>query len=512
MRPGWRAASASWSESREADQELTALRNRLPTAESRTTSLLRRLRLMTPSVTRSADQGTKGSVRATPTALIGLMMPFLMLVLNLSMIGVALPSIRSDFRVEADLVAWVVTAYTLPYVILMPLYGRLGDALGKRRLFMAGVVAFLLGTGTNLLADRLPVLMLGRAIQGAGAAGISPLAIAMISELFPAGERGGALGAWNSIGPAGSVAGNLLAGSIIGALGWHGVFAPVFLVGLVALLAVWVLVPSTQASAQPRFIHTLDWGGALLLGAGITTLLFYVSSKPITGVAPLRDWRLLGITLLLFLIFVVWEKRLTNPFVSLDIFSHGSFTQASLCVAVRMFTMSGATFLMPLYLADVQGLNAVTTGLTLTAHAVGLFPTMRLSGKLADRWGSRRPVVLGMSVQMSAMTYFALLGGGAGLVLVVMGLVIHGLGAGLSLPALHRAALSGVPQRRIGVAAGLYSMIRFCGTVLGAALQGVLLQQGLDRGLLTIDAYHVCFWFIVAIALVGVVVAVKLQE
>ena len=121
-------------------------------------------------------------------------------------------------------------------------------------------------------------------------------------------------------------------------------------------------------------------------------------------------------------------------------------------------------------------------------------------------------VVLGLSVQMTAMAYFALLGGGAALGLVVMGLVAHGLGAGLALPALHRAALSGVPQRRIGVAAGLYSMIRFCGTILGAALQGVLLQQGLDRGLPAVDAYHVCFWFIVAIAFMGIVMALRLRE
>jgi MFS family permease len=113
---------------------------------------------------------------------------------------------------------------------------------------------------------------------------------------------------------------------------------------------------------------------------------------------------------------------------------------------------------------------------------------------------------------MGAMAGFALLGGGAPLGLVVMGLVAHGLGAGLALPALHRAALSGVPQRRIGVAAGLYSMIRFCGTVLGAALQGVLLQHGLDRGLLAVDAYHGCFWFIVGVALLGVMMALKLHE
>jgi EmrB/QacA subfamily drug resistance transporter len=488
------------------------LRNRPTAPESRTAVLLRWVRSATHPTSTSSGGCARAADRTAPSALVGLMMPFGMLVLNLSMIGVALPSIRDTYGADADLIAWVVTAYTLPFVILMPLYGRLGDSLGKRRLFMAGVVAFLLGTGINLLADRLPLLMLGRAIQGAGAAGISPLAIAMISELFPASERGGALGRWNSTGPAGSMVGGLLAGPLIGSLGWHAIFMPVLLVGLGALWGVWALVPTMESGARPRVMPTLDWGGALLLGMGITALLFYVSSKPITGIAPLQDWRLLALTLTLFLVFILWERRLTNPFVSLDIFSHGSFTRASLCVAVRMFTMSGATFLMPLYLVDVQGLNALATGLALMAHAAGLFPTMRLSGMLADRWGSRRPVLLGMSVQIGAMTAFALLSGSAPLGLAIMALVAHGLGAGLSLPALHRAALSGVPQRRIGVAAGLYSMIRFCGTVLGAALQGVLLQEALNRGYLTVDAYRACFWFIVGVALLGVTMALRLRE
>jgi predicted MFS family arabinose efflux permease len=145
-------------------------------------------------------------------------------------------------------------------------------------------------------------------------------------------------------------------------------------------------------------------------------------------------------------------------------------------------------------------------------HAGGLFPAMRLGGKLADRWGSRWPVLVGMSGQAAIMVYFALLSKGAPLGLVVMGLLGHGLAAGLSLPALHRAAMGGVPPRRTGVAAGIYSMIRFCGTALGTALQGVLLQQGLDRGLLAIDAYHACFWFAAAVALPGALIALKLRE
>jgi EmrB/QacA subfamily drug resistance transporter len=488
------------------------LRNWLVVAESGHASLLKWLKSVTRRPATADRAGAEQATWHDRAVLIGLMMPFLMLTINMSMISVALPSIRSTFEVKADLVAWVVTAYTLPYVILMPLYGRFGDAFGKRRLFMIGGAAFLSGTGVCLLADTLPMLMLGRAIQGAGAAGISPLAIAMISELFPVTERGWALGAWNSIGPAGAIAGGLLAGPLIDSLGWQGVFFPVLLVGLVALCAVQLLVPSTRSTAHPRFIHTLDWGGVMLLGTSITVLLFFVSSKPITNVAPLQDWRLLAAALSLFVTFIVWERRLANPFVSLDIFSHRPFTLASLCVALRMFTMSGISLLVPLYLADVQQLSVVSIGLVLMTHAGGLFPAMRLGGKLADRWGSRWPVLVGMSGQAAIMVYFALLSKGAPLGLVVMGLLGHGLAAGLSLPALHRAAMGGVPPRRTGVAAGIYSMIRFCGTALGTALQGVLLQQGLDRGLLAIDAYHACFWFAAAVALPGALIALKLRE
>ena len=489
------------------------LRNPPPVLDPRHTVLIKQLRSVFQSSATSDSILVEGqATRGTSNSLIGLMMPFVMLTLNMSMIGVALPSIRDSFGADADLVAWVVIGYTLPYVIFMPLYGRLGDALGKRLLFMAGVTVFVLGTAVNLFADRLPVLMLGRAIQGAGAAGIAPLAIAMISEFFPAGERGGALGTWNSIGPAAGMVGGFLAGPIIDILGWRSVFIPVSLVGLAALLAVRLLVPVAESSARPRSIHRLDWGGALLLGASITSVLFYISSKPITGVAPLRDWRLLAVATFVSFGFILWERRQAIPFVALDIFVNSSFTLASLCVAVRMFTMSGITFLAPLYLADVKGLSAITTGLLLVAHSAGLFVSMRVGGHLSDRLGSRRLVVSGITLQLMVMIYFALLSDGAALGLVMAGLIAHGLSAGLSLPALHRAAMGGVARRRTGIAAGLYSMIRFCGTALGAALGGVVLQQGLDRGLQTIDAYHTGFWFFAGVALLGVLAGLKLQE
>jgi EmrB/QacA subfamily drug resistance transporter len=445
--------------------------------------------------------------------IIGLMVPMAMMILNLVMFNVALPTMRDTFAIPADLTAWLVTAYMLPFVTLMPLYGRLGDGLGKRRLLLIGVSIFAAGTILTLFSAELRFLIIGRVIQGMGAAGINPLCIAIISERFPVGERGKALGTWNSVGPIAAVVAPLLGGFLIDNLGWRMIFGPVLLVALAALLAVKMLVPPAERNfVQPGFLRTLDWGGVLLMGSAITMLLFYLSSRPITGIEPLQDWRLLALTVLSFAGFFFWERRRAHPFVALDIFKYRGFSRASIGGGIRMFTMSSIGFLMPLYLADIYDLNAVSIGTMIMLHAGALFATMRLGGQLADRWGSRWPVIVGSAVQTAMMIYFALLPDSMWLGWVVAGLIAHGLGAGSSLAAMHRAAMGRISAEQTGVAAGLYSMFRFGGTALGTALGGVILQYGLDQSLLTIQAYQLVFWFISGVALLGVVIGWGLRE
>lgn len=452
--------------------------------------------------------------REVQKLLAGLMIPFAMMILNVVMFGVALPTVRAGFNIQADVTSWLVTAYMLPFITLMPLYGRLGDGLGKRRLLLAGVSVFLAGTTINLAAAGLPWLIVGRVIQGVGAAGINPLCIAIISERFAPEERGQALGTWNAVGPAAAVVGPLLAGFLIDRWGWRPIFGPVWLAGLLALWLVKSLVPAgDRPFVQPGFLRTLDWGGVGLLAATTTALVFYVSSRPITGVEPLQDWRLLGLAVLFFAAFLFWEKQQSNPFVPLGIFNYRSFSRASLGAGVRMFTMSSVTgFLLPLYLHDVHRLNAAAIGVIAMLHAGALLVTMRLGGRQADRWGSRWLVVGGAAVQATVMVYLALLPGTVWVGAVALGLVIHGLGAGVYLAALHRSAMSRVPMPQTGVAAGLYSMVRFSGTMLGIALAGVLLQYGLDRAWPSIQAYQLVFWFVAAVALAGVVTGWGLRE
>jgi MFS family permease len=420
--------------------------------------------------------------------------------------------IRDTFGIPADVTAWVATAYMLPFMLFMPLYGRLGDELGKRRLFLIGLFIFMIGTLITPFSSDLRFLLLGRIIQGIGTSGISPLCIALISEYFPVHTRGKALGTWNSVGPLAGIVGPLLGGILVDFAGWRTVFGPIFLLGLLSLfIFIRQIPPTPPKSVRPDFFRTFDWGGVILLSMTATLLIFYTSSRPITGIEAFQDWRLLLGALILLGSFVVWERQKENPFITLSLFRNKHFRLAAFGSGIRMFTMTGIGFLIPLYLTDIYALNATSIGVFTTLHAAALLVTLRIGGQLADSWRSRWPVLLGSSMQVGAALYFSLLPGSIPSGYIVLGLAGHGLGAGLTLAAFHRGAMGRITQKQLGVAAGLYGMIRFGVGALGVALGGVLLQYGLSQSFLTIDAYQLVFRFIAVVAFFGVVIAWRLK-
>ncbi|MCB0029268.1 MAG: MFS transporter, partial [Anaerolineales bacterium] len=167
----------------------------------------------------NASPDTAAEARRSRAILIALMFPTLAIVMNGSMFGVALPTIRDEFLIPADTASWLAIAFSLPFMMLMPLYGRLGDELGKARLLILGVVLYAAGSTLALLANGLPLLFLGRVVQGAGSAGITPLSMAIIAERFPESVRGRAMGTWNSIAPASSIFAPTIAGYLVDHLG-----------------------------------------------------------------------------------------------------------------------------------------------------------------------------------------------------------------------------------------------------------------------------------------------------
>ena len=447
----------------------------------------------------------------TRAILIGLMVPMGMTVLNLSMFGVAVPSIRSNFGIQADQVAWLVTAYTLPFVIFMPLYGRLGDSLGKRRLFLVGIVIFFIGTLLALLTNQLPTLILGRIIQGIGTAGVNPLCIAMISDLFPAQERGKAFGTWSSTGPAAGMIAPFLGGFLVEQWGWWAIFVPGLLAAIISLYVVRERLPDMAALTRPVPLRQFDWLGMLLFSATMITLIFYLSSRPITGVEPLQDWRLLLGTLLGLAAFFTWERRHPAPLIDLSLFARRNFGRASLCALIRMYLMSSEGFLFPLYFTDIHHLSAGKIGLLFSLYAGSLLVTTRWAGKWADRGRSRWLIAGGLTLQASMMAIFTFLPGEIPVLFPATALIMHGLGAGFSLAVLSHTAMSDIPVLQSGSAAGLFSTLRFGGSILGATVGGVILQQALQRMPTALDAYQVVFVSIALVGFTGVMLAWKLR-
>ena len=445
--------------------------------------------------------------------ILAMMIPLALFVLEKSMFSVALPAVRTFFSLGADTTAWLITAYLLPFMLFMPLYGRFGDVFGKPRLLLIGLAIFAAGSIICLLAPNLPLFIAGRIIQGMGGASINPLCLSIISESLPSNQRGKALGTWTSSGPVAYMLGSFLAGLLIDNLGWKTLFLPILTVALFTLVLVRNTVPVVKIQGPvARVFRTFDWVGFALLSGAVIFLVFYVSSRPITGVPPLRDWRILAPALPLFFLFIVRERHCSNPFLSFKLFASPNFTRASISTSLRMFSINGLGFLIPLYLSDIYHLPASSIGVLIMIQSGAFLVTMRLGGWLADIWANRWPVVISFAVQLVAIICYNLQSRPWPLGWFIGVLVLYGLGAGMSLAPLHRSVMSGIPKSDSGITAGLYSMIRSGGDLFGAALGGVFLQLGFDRGLLTLQAYQLVFWIIAAICLLSIGVSWGLKD
>ncbi len=257
------------------------------------------------------------SPQVTRWIIISLVFPTMLMPFNNGIDRVALPIIRDSFNIQPDMAAWVVTAFSLPYTILTPVYGRLSDGLGKRRLILIGSLLFVMGTTISVFSTNLTWLMAGRALQGVGTGGMMPMAMALISEIVNPARRGKVLGTWAITGPASASISVLVSGFIVENWGWRGALVPPLFLGCLAFFVIYTKLPAGLSARRPGFVRSFDWRGVGLLAAWMTSFLFYLSSRPITGVAPFQDWRLLGVTLLLAALLVWWEAHrnavIVNP-------------------------------------------------------------------------------------------------------------------------------------------------------------------------------------------------------
>ena len=443
----------------------------------------------------------------------GLTLVFFGLILVVGAFNIAVPQIRTEYALSADATSWFTIVFSLPFILLMPFYGRLGDLLGKRQLLMSGGIVFSVGSLVCLFSQNAAMLIAGRIIQGIGAASVNPLCLSIIVQQIEPEKRGKAIGTWQSSGPIAAVLGPLLGGFLIEAFGWRSIFIPSTVLIAVSIPLMFRLLPKdATGDGAKQALRTHDWPGFVLLSIGMTAVVFYVSSRVITGRPPLQDWRILATASAAIVLFVFRERYARRPFVDLSLLKKRNFLIASSCVGIRMFLMGGFSFLLPLFMTDAFGVSAAKTGTLFTVNSVALLVSMRFGGIVADRFSNRYPVIIGLALQAAGFALLAVQAGSSNIALAVTVLALNGTGAGLCLTALHHSALHDVAPENSGAGAGLYSMIRFTGSLFGSAVAGIILEKGVRAFSSTGAAYRGAFIVLAAAGLVGVLFSTLLKE
>ena len=392
-----------------------------------------------------------------------------MVILDATVVNVALPSIARSLGFAAGSLQWVVTAYVLASGGLVLVGGRAADVAGRRRVFLAGLVVFTAASLASGLAPSAGVLIAARAGQGLGAALLSPAALSIITTAYAGAQRATALGVWGALGGAGAAVGVLAGGVLTTWFGWRSVFLVNVPVGVAAGLLGLHLVPRHE----PRrgFGRELDLAGAALAVAGLVALSYTLASAPAGGWGSARILLLLALALVLLAAFAVVERRVRRPLVPTRVWRTRSLVAGVLVMLGVTGILVGTFFLNSLYLQEVQHASALRVGLEFLPLALVIGAGAHLGSRLLPRAGSRVLVVAGLVVMGTGALLLTDVSAHSGyLTGFLPGLLVVGIGTGLVLPVTAITAMSDIAEDRAGLASGLMTTAHEIGAALGVAV------------------------------------------
>jgi EmrB/QacA subfamily drug resistance transporter len=390
--------------------------------------------------------------------------------IDFSIVNIALPTLVDSLDTDFATVQWVVLSYLLTLSTLLLSVGRLGDIRGKKRIYGAGFVVFTIGSLLCGISNSAYMLIAMRVIQGVGAAMVLALGPAIITEAFPANERGRSLGLIGSIVSIGIITGPVLGGLILGRLSWHWIFFVNLPVGLLGIWMVRRYVPDIPPTGGKHF----DFLGAGALFISLLTLLLGLTFGQQMGFSDPVVLSLLGVWLIFLAIFIITELRVQEPMIDLRLFRNGLFSINLITGFLTFVAISGTILLLPFYLQNVRGLDIQTVGLMLMVTPIALGIVAPLSGSLSDRVGSRPVTVVGLIVLVFGYLSMSTLGAETSLVGYVLRLFPIGLGMGIFQSPNNSAIMGAVPKRALGVASSLLAETRTLGSVVGVAVLGAI--------------------------------------
>jgi EmrB/QacA subfamily drug resistance transporter len=407
----------------------------------------------------------------------GLMVTLLLAALDQTIVATALPRIVGDLGGLSSY-SWVFTAYLLATTVTVPLYGKLGDVYGRRPLFFVAIGLFLLGSALCGAAWGMPELIVFRAIQGFGAGGLFPLALAVVGSIVPPRDRGRYQGLIGGVFAAASIAGPAVGGFIVDNASWRWVFYVNLPVGGLALLVVYLTMPKR---AVPRREHSIDWAGAAVLAVGTTALLLGLvwggrdyawSSGHVVGA--------LVAAVAAFATFWWVERRARETILPFDLLRNQTVWASVLCVALVGMAMLGTIAFVPLFVQGVIGTSATSSGVVLTPFMLGAVGTSIVSGQLVSRIGRYRPnTIIGPIVLGIGMFLLYRMGPSTTNGVAARNMVVAGIGLGAMMQMFVLSVQNSVPMRAMGSATALTQFARSIGATLGVTLMGVIVNQGL---------------------------------
>ncbi|HWX44183.1 MAG TPA: DHA2 family efflux MFS transporter permease subunit [Solirubrobacteraceae bacterium] len=389
-----------------------------------------------------------------------------MVVLDNLVVSIALPSIHRDLGASIQSLEWTVNAYVLSYAVLLLTGAALGDRFGRRRMFLAGLSLFTAASASAALAPTTDLLVAARAVQGAGAALVTPLTLTLLAEAFPAERRGLALGIWSGISGAAVALGPLLGGAVVQGISWHWIFWINVPIGL-------ILVP--LAALRLRESHgpygSLDLPGLALASTGAFGLVFGLVRAQSLGWTSTRVLTSIVAGVTLVGLFVAWERRAPEPMLPMSFFSQRAFAVTNFASLTMYFGMFGSIFFLSQFMQDVLHNSPLQAGLKILVWTGATMITAPLAGIYSQRVGSRPLMFAGLTLQAGALAWLAgIISTSIPYSAMIVPFVMAGAGMALVFAPSANAVLSAVLPAQAGQASGATNAIRETGGVLGVAV------------------------------------------
>ncbi|MFC1811888.1 DHA2 family efflux MFS transporter permease subunit [Thermodesulfobacteriota bacterium] len=423
---------------------------------------------MTPAVT-GADQRPfyKWLV------VIAVMSGAFLVVLDTTVVNVALPKIMAAFGVNVDKIQWVVTAYMIAMAILMPSVGWLSARIGNKTLFMASLIVFTVASCFCGAAWNVDALILFRIIQGVGAGALMPIAMVIIFETFPPEERGLAMGVYGIGATFGPAIGPTLGGYMTDHFSWHLIFYINVPIGIVGIALAAIIL---QRDTHKKKMH-FDILGFLTMAVFLGSLLAALSQGQREGWSSFYILALFTVAAFGLVAFLWTERTAIEPFIDLGVYKTFAYTMATLVFIIQGFGLYGSTFLIPLYFESMLDYTALQAGLLMLPMAVVVAIILPIAGRMADRMDGRIPITLGVLFSALSLYWMSFVDLRVSHTTAYLMLVVRGLGIGFIFPPLMSLALRCLPLEKTAVGSGLMNVSRQIGGAFGVAIVGILLDR-----------------------------------